>query len=133
MLSVAVGAIAAVVAGVDPATGLAWVAIAAAVGVGIDFDHFLVAWYKTGETRTIRYCLRNPRAVFLDQDSIFDADDLGKLDRLLSHLLIGGPLVVALWAFDPAVALLLAATLYVHVVADLIADIRELNATGGSL
>lgn len=133
MLSVAVGAIAAVVAGVDPATGLAWVAIAAAVGVGIDFDHFLVAWYKTGETRTIRYCLRNPRAVFLDQDSIFDADDLGKLDRLLSHLLIGGPLVVALWAFDPAVALLVAATLYVHVVADLIADIRELNATGGSL
>lgn len=114
-------------------TGVAWVALAAVVGVGIDFDHFLVAWYKTGETRTIRYCLRNPRAVFLDQDSIFAEDDLGKLDRLLSHLLIGGPLVAALWPFDPPIALLVAATLYVHVVGDLVADIRELNAADESL
>jgi hypothetical protein len=133
LLSVAVGALTALVAGVDPLTGLAWVALAAVVGVGIDFDHFLVAWYKTGETRAIRYCLRNPRAVFLDQGSIFEADDLGKLDRLLSHLLIAGPLVAALRLFDPAVALLVAATLYVHVVADLVADIRELNAENKSL
>lgn len=133
ILSVAVGALAALVAGADPVTGLAWVALAAAVGVGIDFDHFLVAWYKTGETRAIRYCLRNPRAVFLDQDSIFAADDLDKLGRLLSHLLIGGPLAAAIWLFDPAVATLVAATLYVHVVADLVAGIREQNAADGSL
>jgi Na+(H+)/acetate symporter ActP len=133
LLSIAVGAIAALVAGVDPVTGLAWVAVAAAVGVGIDFDHFLVAWYKTGETRAIRYCLCNPRAVVLDQDSIFAADDLGKLDRLLSHLLIAGPLAAALWLFDPATALLVAATLYVHVVADLVHDIRESDGADDSL
>jgi len=133
LLSVAVGLAAGLYAGLDLLTGLGWVAFAAVVGVGIDFDHFLVAWYNTGDPRAIRYCLRNPRAVFVDQGSIFHEYELGKLDRLLSHMLIGGPLVAGLWVLSPTLALLAAATLYVHVVADLVQDIRDVRAADGSL
>ncbi|MDS0260047.1 hypothetical protein NDI56_11645 [Haloarcula sp. S1CR25-12] len=133
LLSVAVGLAAGLYAGLDLLTGLGWVAFAAAVGVGIDFDHFLVAWYNTGDPRAIRYCLRHPRAVFTDQGSIFEPYEISKLDRLLSHMLIGGPLVAALWVPAPALAVLAAVTLYVHVVADLAQDIRDLRETNGSL
>jgi len=133
LLSVAVGLVAGLYAGLDLLTGLGWVAFAAVVGVGIDFDHFLVAWYNTGDPRAIRYCLRNPRAVFFDQRSIFQEYELGKLDRLLSHLLVGGPLVAGLWLLDPTLAMLAAATLYVHLVADLVADIRDVRSSDGSL
>jgi len=133
LLSVAVGLAAGLYAGLDLLTGLGWIVLAAVVGVGIDFDHFLVAWYNTGDPRAIRYCLRNPRAVFLDQESIFHEYELGKLDRLLSHMLIGGPLVAALWVLAPPLALLAAASLYAHVVADLYQDIRDVRESNASL
>jgi len=133
LLSVAVGLAAGLYAGLDLLTGLGWIVLAAVVGVGIDFDHFLVAWYNTGEPRAIRYCLRNPRAVLFDQRSIFQAYELGKLDRLLSHLLVGGPLVAGLWLLDPTLAMLAAATLYVHLVADLVADIRDVRSSDRAL
>jgi len=133
LLSVAVGLAAGLSAGLDLFTGLGWVAFAAVVGVGIDFDHFLVAWYNTGEPRAVRYCLRNPRAVFLDQASIFHEHELGKLDRLLSHMLISGPLVGVLWLLDPTLGALAAVTLYVHVVADLVQDVRDVRAETESL
>jgi lipocalin len=38
---------------------------------------------------------------FTDQASIFHEYELGKLDRLLSHMLVGGPLVAALWVLTP--------------------------------
>jgi len=133
LLSVAVGLTAGLYAGLDLFTGLGWVVFAAVIGVGIDVDHFLVAWYNTGDPRAIRYCLRNPRAVFTDQESIFHEYEISKLDRLLSHMLIGGPLVAVLWVFTPALAVLGAATLYVHVVADLVQDIRDVRAGNGSL
>ena len=133
VISVVVGLVAALYAGLDLLTGLSWVAFAAVVGVGIDVDHFLVAWYNTGDPRAIRYCLRNPRAVFLDQGSIFHEHELGKLDRLLSHMLIGGPLVAALWLVAPALSLLAAATLWAHVVADLYQDIRDVRKESAPL
>ena len=96
-------------------------------------DHFLVAWYNTGSPRAIRYVLRNPRAALVDQAAIFEPHEISKLDRLLSHHLIGGPLVAGLWFVAPDIALLTAATLYVHVVADLVADIRDLADSDESL
>jgi hypothetical protein len=71
--------------------------------------------------------------VFLDQASIFHEYELGKLDRLLSHMLIGGPLVAVLWVLSPTLAALAAATLYAHVVADLFQDIRDVRAANESL
>lgn len=67
-----------------------------------------------------------------DQASIFHEYELGKLDRLLSHMLIGGPLVAALWVLTPTLAPLAAATLYVHVVADLFQDIRDVRGSTAS-
>jgi len=133
LLSVAVGLAAGLYAGLDLLTGLGWVVFAAVVGVGIDFDHFLVAWYNTGDPRAIRYCLRNPRAVVTDQSSIFYEYEIGKLDRLLSHMLVGGPFVAVLWVVAPTLAALAAATLYVHVVADLYQDIRDVRGEHASL
>jgi len=92
-----------------------------------------VAWYNTGEPRAIRYCLGNPRAVFTDQASIFHEYELGKLDRLLSHVLIGGPLVAGLWLLAPTLAALAAVTLWAHVVADLYQDIRDVRESNASL
>ena len=70
--------------------------------------------------------------VFTDQESIFHECEIDKLDRLLSHMLVGGPLVAVLWVVAPTLAALAAATLYVHVVADLVQDIRDVRAADGA-
>jgi hypothetical protein len=71
--------------------------------------------------------------VFTDQGTIFQPHEITKLERLLSHVLIGGALVGVLAILAPTFAVLAAATLWVHLVADLVADIRDLNATNDSL
>lgn len=77
--------------------------------------------------------LQNPGAVLFDQESIFQSHELTKLDRLFSHHLIGGVLVVGVWFVTPALAVLTAATLYVHVVADLVADVRDTRQSAQSV
>ena len=125
VLSVLVGIAAVLYLGPSAVRGVALVAYAAAVGVGIDFDHFLLARLNAGDWRALRYCLHHPSVVFLDQSSIFESGEVGSLHRLLSHALIGGALVAGLAFVRPALAVLTAVVLYVHVVADLVADVRE--------
>ena len=48
-------------------------------------------------------------------------------------MLIGGPLVAVLWVLTPALAALGAVTLWVHVVADLYQDIRDVRSANASL
>ncbi|MBX0286546.1 hypothetical protein [Haloarcula salinisoli] len=48
-------------------------------------------------------------------------------------MLIGGPLVAVLWVVAPTLSLLAAVTLWVHVVADLYQDIRDVRAANASL
>lgn len=110
-----------------PVHPAAVVVVAVALGVGIDFDHFLVAYLNTGSAKSTRRVLRDPRVVVTGQDDIFEEADLSKAQRLLSHVLIAGALVTALWlASAPYWALVVGVTLYVHVVADLYADAREM-------
>ncbi|GGO01062.1 MULTISPECIES: hypothetical protein [Haloarcula] len=110
-----------------PVHPVAVVVVAVALGVGIDFDHFLVAYLNTGSAESTRRVLRDPRVVVTGQDDIFEEADLSKSQRLLSHVLIAGALVTALWlASAPYWALVVGVTLYVHVVADLYADAREM-------
>lgn len=97
-------------------------AYATALGVLIDLDHFLLARVNTGSWRAVRYCLRHPRAVFVDQRSIFEDGDVGVLKRLLSHVVVGGVLVTALAVVLPYLAVVSAATLYAHLLADLVWD-----------
>ncbi|MFC7141627.1 hypothetical protein ACFQMA_17535 [Halosimplex aquaticum] len=101
------------------------VAVAVAVGVGIDFDHFFLAWYNAGDLDPIYRCLRDPRIVFFAQDEIFEEGIVGALNRLLSHVVIGGIAVPALWLWRPYLAGLVGASLYAHLLADLVATTRH--------
>ena len=101
----------------------AWavVAVAVAAGVGIDFDHFLLARYNTGHWGAVRRCLRDPSIVLFDQDEIFEDGAVGALNRLLTHVVIAGVLVPVLWLWRPYVAGVVALSLSAHVLADVAA------------
>ena len=45
--------------------------IAVIVGVGIDFDHFLLAWYDHDDLRGARRAIENPNYVFNNQEDLF--------------------------------------------------------------
>ncbi|MFC4357780.1 hypothetical protein ACFO0N_07445 [Halobium salinum] len=118
-------AVAAAVAGLTTTPYPWWLllVVAAVVGVGIDFDHFLVAGINTGDWEAIRRCVRDPRIVFLDQGEIFEEGEVGVVRRLLSHVVIGGLLVGALAAVAPFLAAFVALVLYFHLLADLVWDV----------
>jgi len=130
LLSAAVGVPVAFAAPDGASAPLLWF-YALALGVGIDFDHFLIARLNRGTWRPLRRCLADPTIVFFDQHAIFEPEDLRRDQRLLSHHIVGGALVAALWTVAPYWALATAATLYVHVVADLYADVRDRSSAEG--
>lgn len=100
--------------------------VVVAVGVGIDFDHFLVAYLNTGSAKNVRRVLRDPLLVVRDQEAIFDPADLSELQRLLSHVVIAGLAVSGLVALgERGWATVVGLTLYVHVLSDLLADVRN--------
>lgn len=102
------------------------VALATVLGVAIDADHFVIAWYNTGSLAAVRGCVRDPRRVFLAQDEIFEDGDVWPLQRLLSHVVLAGALVLALLGAGWLVGAVLAAVvLYVHVLADLAWDVAR--------
>jgi hypothetical protein len=102
------------------------IAYAVVLGVGVDFDHFLVARYNAGDWRALRACLADPRQVFFSQDEIFAPDEVGVVERLLTHAVLGGVLVVALLAGGLVdLAVVSAVVLYVHVLADLVWDVAR--------
>lgn len=106
------------------------VAVVLAVGVGIDVDHFVVAAGLTGSTKNLRRVLRDPTLVVRDQAAIFDEGDLTEEQRLLSHVVIAGAAVASLWFVSRYWAMVVAVTLYAHVLADLVADVRGELAAG---
>jgi|AntDeeMinimDraft_5_1070356.scaffolds.fasta_scaffold10865_3 hypothetical protein len=92
------------------------------LGVLIDLDHFLLARLRVGDWRHVRNCLDEPKRVFFDQDDLFQGTGrMGGL-RLLSHVLIAGPLTVLTGIVDRRLGVLTGAVLYVHVLADLLRD-----------
>lgn len=126
IISVAVGATVAVFTGQTLPLAIATVGYAAVLGVGIDFDHFFVARINAGRWDALAGVVRNPRRAFLEQDAIFeDGEDVTKLQRLLSHVVIAGVLVAVLYPFLPYFALLSAVVLYVHLLSDLYRDVRD--------
>jgi|GEM_PF-1678038 len=101
-----------------------WAAIgwALAVGVGIDFDHFLVARLVSGDWLALARVLRNPLLPLTDPSGIFADDDLWAIQRLFSHVVIAGGLVGALWFWDQSFAVFTAVVLYAHLLSDLAWD-----------
>mgnify|MGYP000235865333 CR=1 FL=1 len=101
------------------------VAVAFVAGVLIDLDHFVLATRRTGGVAAVRRCLRDPRIVVFAQSEIFEDGEVGMLERLLSHVVIGGVAVPLCWLFSPYLAGLVGVTIYAHVLADLVADTRN--------
>ena len=131
LVSIVVGAAAAVVASQPPVPAAATVGYAAVLGVGIDFDHFLVARLNTGDWGALLGVLREPRRAVFDQSAIFEeGEDVTKLQRLLSHVAIGGLLVAGLYVVLPYAAVLSAVVLYAHVLSDLYRDVRDEAGAG---
>jgi len=107
-----------------PVRSVAVVAYAAVLGVGVDLDHFALAWYNTGSLRALRGCLADPRRVLVAQDEIFEPGEVWPLQRLLSHAVLAGTLVLAALAAGAVwLAVVSAVVLYVHVLADLAWDV----------
>ena len=105
---------------------LALVAYAAVLGVAIDFDHFLVSRLHCGDWRAAQRCLDDPKIVLLDQEAIFDDDDLWPRQRLLSHVVIIGVFVPGVFLLaGPFLAVVSGLVLYAHVLADLVEDNRK--------
>ena len=111
-----------------PIPAAAVVAYGTAVGVCIDFDHFLIARLKTGDWDAVGFCLSNPRAAVADQSAIFDPGDVGVLSRLLSHVVIAGLAVSALALVSAPLAIITGAVLYAHLLADLVWDCHLLES-----
>jgi len=95
-----------------------------AVGVGIDADHFLVARLNRGDWKNVRRCVQHPSLLLRGQAAIFDSGDLWRDQRLLSHLLISGSLVVGIWPLHRYWAFGTAVTMYTHLIADLFSDMQ---------
>jgi hypothetical protein len=119
----------------DPtATGLSRLAVigyAVVVGVGIDFDHFLIERLLHGEWRGVRRAIDRPRRVLLDQSDLFEDGTISSLDRLLSHVVIIGIVVPATWLVAPALGLLTVLVLYGHVLSDLVWDVYRRRVADG--
>jgi hypothetical protein len=92
------------------------------LGVLIDLDHFVLARLRVGDWRHLIACLREPKRVFTDQEHLFDGTGEMAGLRVLSHVLIGGVLVVLARRAGRPLGVLTAAVLYTHVLADLLRD-----------
>ena len=126
LISLAVGTAVALVTGQPPVPAAATVAYAAVLGVGIDVDHFLVARLNTGNWDALSGVVRNPRRAVFDQRNVFDeGEDMTRIQRLFSHVVLGGVLVAILYPLSAYAALVSAVVLYVHVLSDLYQDVRD--------
>jgi hypothetical protein len=77
-----------------------------------------------GDWSNLRRAVTNPRVGLVEQEQVFADVDEPRLRqyRLLSHLLIGGVLIVAASVLAVRLGVLVAVFLYAHVVADLVRD-----------
>jgi hypothetical protein len=94
------------------------------LSVFIDLDHFLIARRMTGDWSNLRRAVSDPRVGLIDQEKVFaDVDEVRlRQYRLLSHLLVGGTVVVVSSQLAGRMAVFVAVLLYAHVVADLLRD-----------
>jgi hypothetical protein len=121
-LVVAAGAVAVGEPTLDPALTVGY---GVALGVLIDLDHFLLSWAVADSVAPLKRVLRRPWIVATEPSKIFEEGNLGPYHRLISHVVIAGVLVPAVWVVvGPFVGTLSAVVLYAHLLADLIADLR---------
>jgi hypothetical protein len=102
---------------------LAWLVLAGtAVGVLVDLDHFPISRYRCGDWRALRRVVADPTLLVSEEHAIFAEARVGERHRLVSHLLLTGPLVAMGWLVTPVLGAVGAASLGTHVVADILWD-----------
>lgn len=92
------------------------------LSVFIDLDHFVVARLKTGSWSHLHRAATHPTWALTSTKEVFP-DVSMKLDRLASHVIVGGALVLVLRPFDRLFATYTAIVLYAHLLADLLHDV----------
>lgn len=121
----------AVVGVLRPSAPMALVAAGTVVGVAIDVDHFPIARARMGDWQAARRVLRNPLLVVTAPERIFPTGEIHPLERLLSHVVLAGPLLAVAWLAWPALGVVLGVSLYVHLVSDIAWDVWRLHRTDG--
>lgn len=91
------------------------------LSVVIDLDHFLLARIRAGDWSHLRAALSNPVEAFTEQESVFPGLEL-RVQRLLSHAVLGGALALASALVAPTFAVFTAVVVSAHVIADLLRD-----------
>jgi hypothetical protein len=87
------------------------------LSIFIDLDHFVIARVKVGDWHHLTDALGDLRVAFIDQELVFPDVSI-TVERLLTHLLIGGALVGTLVFVSVPLAVFTAVVLYAHIVCD---------------
>ena len=93
------------------------------LSVFIDLDHFLIARLKTGSWSYLTRALRHPIGAFTEQGAVFPDVEMN-LERLVSHVLIGGALFGLLRRASLPLAVFSAIIVTAHVLADVLRELR---------
>lgn len=96
------------------------------LSVFIDLDHFAIARLKTGDWAHLRRAITHPIWALTRQEEVFP--DVGMtLERLASHVLVGGVLVLACRPFGRLLSTFTALTISAHLLVDVVHEARQLR------
>lgn len=93
------------------------------LSVFIDLDHFLIARAKTGDWSHFTKAMGSPAWAFREQEQVFPDLEI-RLERLVSHALIGSVLVRLLRQMSRTLGAFSAVVLAAHVLADVLRELR---------
>lgn len=116
----------AVVALLEPTRPAALIVAGTVAGTIVDLDHFPLSRVHAGDWRALRRVVRRPWLVVTEEHRIFAGARIDPLERLLTHAILGGVATGLAWLRWPALGVVVGATLYVHVLSDLVWDVRGL-------
>lgn len=91
------------------------------LSVFIDLDHFVLARWLTGHWEELFAALSNPKRAFTTPGWLFEGLTM-RIERLLSHTIIGGVLTLVTFAITPFLAVFTAIVVYAHILCDLLRD-----------
>lgn len=91
------------------------------LSVFIDLDHFVLARHKTGHWSDLFEALSHPKRAFSAPGWLFEEVQM-RIERLLSHVVIGGILTLFWLVIAPFVAVFTAVVVYAHILCDLLRD-----------
>jgi hypothetical protein len=92
------------------------------LSVFIDLDHFVIARKLEGDWTHLKRAIFNPKIGLVEQEKVFEDLPDFEGERLLSHLFIGGALVLLFAILAPFVAAFTAVVVGTHMFCDVLRD-----------